>query len=102
MKNFPERLEDFNKEVTEFIKQKTLNILTNKDMYIKFDEEFNITEGIVLGISIDKDNEISIVFEEEMGETNFISIDFLSVDDLVFIADELQGSRISLELLDSI
>ena len=55
-----------------------------------------------MGISIDKDNEISIVFEEEMGETNFISIDFLSVDDLVFIADELQGSRISLELLDSI
>jgi hypothetical protein len=103
MKSYPDKLEDFIKEVTDFILQKVTNILSDKNRYIKFDEEITITEGIIMGLSIDKNGEISIIInDEEIGEISFISMDFLSIDELTIIADELQGSRICLESLDSI
>lgn len=102
MKSYPERLEDFTKEVNDFITQKVLNIIPNKEKYIKFGEEFNITEGKVLGLARKGDGKVQIVLlDEVVDEIAMIDMEFLAVTELTDIADILQRN-ISLDSIDSI
>jgi hypothetical protein len=102
MKSYQEQLEDFTKEVSAFITQKVLNILPDKERYIKFDTELAIAEGKVLGLTSKGDGKIQIVLlDEVVDEIAMIEMDFLAITELTDIADMLQ-TGISLDLIDNL
>jgi hypothetical protein len=103
MKNFTERLDSLHEEARIFIEQTVSNKITDINKFIKFEQDLYIEEGTVLGISKNKDEEISIVLlNDEVGEISFINLEFMRIDETITIAEELDSGIISIDSLDSI
>jgi hypothetical protein len=103
IESFTEKFEILNREVNTFIKSKVFDMLKDENHFIKFENEFPVDMGSVLGLIIEKDGSINFVLlDTEVDEISFVSIDFLSTEELTFLADELQLGRISLDSIDNI
>ena len=101
--NFTERLDNLQEEAEIFIRQKVNTMLNDINYYIKFGQDLFIEEGIALGITKNKDEEISVVLlDEDVDEIAFINIEFLRIEEIITLAEELQSGVISIDSLDSI
>ena len=87
--SYIEKLDKFAIEVKDFIITTINKLNVSDEDGVAFNETTEIQEGVLIGLCGKEGNISAMVFNEDDGEVGFIDYEFLSIEELVFIADNL-------------
>jgi hypothetical protein len=95
--NFTDRLDEFTEEVKTGITNTINNLVISDEEGIGFEDVIEIQEGTLVGVCIDKGTISAMYYNADEVEMQFIDFEFLSVEELVFIADTLLSNEFKIK-----